>query len=738
MSFSTVFGLERSAALSDALIAPVWVSVNASLIWASWRVSYRLFPADRWFQHIGHSCLIGCATIILVGTVIGSVGLLIPWAYLATVGLLALIAGIALKRSDAGLAPDPQNAPGQFNFSTSLRSVGWADVLVVGVWGSVVSFWICHTVIYGVCCFPSEWDTLMYHLPFVDHWLQSGRLYTPECHMWSNPANNEMIALWVVGPFSGDFLYNLANLPTTLLLACGALGVGRHIGLSFCFRHLAALAVVTHQLTQAHLQGAGNDVAAAGLFLCCLGYVLRYAAWAHRADLLLGVMALGLLAGIKYYALGYALIAILIAVYLITSKFGWRSAVKISAYGLVGLIVFGGYWYLRNLLATGAPLFPFGARTDGDTMADGYPAVWESTFIGNQSPELFDLAMRAIWDVAGPCHWVALLSLPVTASWALVSNTVRTGPGTLKRARAALAVGTIAAVGVWAISPFAVESEPGSLNQMYIKFTPVRYGLCPLSLCVLLFSLAANDLARELGRVVRWAFAAIVPLGIPGRFIRVRVGCVELAFATALAYQWDNQNIHTSSDIFCVNLTGIWDTMIISTVVLFGAIIFALLLAELMRRRRLSRGLFVFLLAGVLVSSAGFAACQSNRWHRDYVPYYDSHLGQGVFRTLTTNSRPGDTICVMDERYYPFFGSARQFHIVQPPTTQSADDWYTSHAHSKCNLLVVRPGIKFKWARIQKYIDNRNDLFRSTLNSQNHRLYVVEALDQSSGSPHEN
>lgn len=707
-------------AVADALIAPVCLVVNGLLIWASWHVSRRFCPADRWFQHLGHTCLIWYATVVLVGTLLGSVGLLIPWLYLSLVGILALVTLVTLGRSDTRQAADIQLGAVQSRGQPFRQSVSWTRVLFLGVWTCVASFWVAHTVIYGVLCFPSEWDTLMYHLPFVDLWLQHGSLYVPEHHLWSNPANNELITLWVVGPFSGDFFYSLSNLPAVFLTVRGALEVGRNIGLSFCFRQLAALAVVTHQMVQVQLQGAGNDMAAAGLFLCCLMYVLRYAARARRPDLLLGVMALGLLAGTKYYALGYALIAILIAVWLIALRLGKWGAVEAAGYGLVGMVVFGGYWYLRNLLVTGTPLYPFGAPTEGDTFADVYPGVWESTFVGNQSPEVFDLAMRAVWDLAGPCHWAALLFLPATAAWVFASAAWGDSPTTFRRARAALAAGAIAAIGVWAVTPFAAESDPGTLNQLRWKYTPVRFGLSSLSLCILVFCLAVEDLARGIGRLTRRTLAALVPYRVLRRLTRFPVVLVRLAFAVALAYQWDNQDLHNSSDVLAISLRGLWDTVLLGSTIVLNTGILVLAIIEVAGRCRLfTRCLSVLLLVAALGFSAVCTAYVSNRWHRDFISYYDSILGKGVFQKLAEINREGGTVCVMDERYYPYFGSARQYRIVQPPPTQSAAKQHNGLAWDECRITVVGPIAKFKWTQTRAYIANHIEKYQ---------LVIVQAL----------
>ena len=44
----------------------------------------------------------------------------------------------------------------------------------------------------GVLRFPTDWDSLMYHIPLIDHWLQDGSLYAPGCAVWYFPGNTKV------------------------------------------------------------------------------------------------------------------------------------------------------------------------------------------------------------------------------------------------------------------------------------------------------------------------------------------------------------------------------------------------------------------------------------------------------------------------------------------------------------------------------------------------------------------
>ncbi len=135
----------------------------------------------------------------------------------------------------------------------------------------------------------------------TDQWLQTRSLYAPRDAFWFNPGNNELVGLWVVAPFSGDFLIGLINLPGAILLSLGSIELARQVGLGRVYAFLAGLAAASTHVIFRQLTDAENDIAVAGLFLVSINYAIRHARSGAPGDLLLGATAIGLLAGIKYY-----------------------------------------------------------------------------------------------------------------------------------------------------------------------------------------------------------------------------------------------------------------------------------------------------------------------------------------------------------------------------------------------------------------------------------------------------
>lgn len=94
-------------------------------------------------------------------------------------------------------------------------------------------------------------------------------------------------------------------------------------------------------------------------------YGLRHGRDGRAADLALTSVCLGLLAGVKYYAAGYAALAWLASAMAATIRRGVGRGVVTAGVTALAVLPWGGYWYARNVWATGPPFFSKGF-TPGD------------------------------------------------------------------------------------------------------------------------------------------------------------------------------------------------------------------------------------------------------------------------------------------------------------------------------------------------------------------------------------
>ncbi|OYV72750.1 MAG: hypothetical protein B7Z74_05055, partial [Deltaproteobacteria bacterium 21-66-5] len=503
---------------------------------------------------------------------------------------------------------------------------------------------------------------LMYHIPLVDQWLRVGGLYAPDCEVWYNPSNNELLALWCAAPFSGDFLIGLASLPGAALLALGTIETARALGLRAASAHLAGLAAVSNFVVLRQVVDSENDVAAAGAFMAALAYSLRHARDGRLADLALASAALGLLAGVKYYAIGYAAVAWTALVTVTWLSRGGRGAARAAIAGLVGILLLAGYWYLRNAWLTGLPLYPRGVSPANDPLAEIRPGVWTSTLLGNGRPEVVPLLIESVRKSLGAAHLVACAMAPTAAAWLCLGGLLRKGPS--PKARLVVALTLLAALANWSVIPFCVETTPGSMNMLRGAYLPARFGLCVLTLAVVSFVVLLDDLQGKLrGRVA----VALAGRRSQARWPHptVRVGTAyapHLLFAgLALSQLAPTPFRHLPCNrldalLVGVNL-GLAATMIGSAANLWRSSSSAAWWAPI----------------SIAACSLGIGWL-GERWHAGYAPFYDEFFHTKLFSELAEKPPSETRLCACTYRYYPFLGSHRQFRVSRPlwvPTYES-------------------------------------------------------------------
>jgi len=614
-------------------------------------------------------------------------------------------------------------------------------------WGLLGALFVARVVFDGLLTFPSDWDTLAYHVPLVDHWLRDGTLYVPNCAFWYCPGNNEVLALWMVAPFSGDYLIALNNLPAVILLALAGVQLVASFGVPQTLCHLAGMAIMATEVTRRQMVSAENDLAVAALFLATLVYGVRYARSGKLADVVLASLAFGLLVGVKYYALGYAGVAGLGVIVLAAARRGPRLATRAAAIGLAGALLLGGYWYVRNMCAAGSPLYPKGFTESTDVWGKMRPDTSTSTLAGSGRPEVWPMLGRAVAVKAGPCQFVAAVALPATLVWLAVSAVRRRGRGAFGRLEEAgvgaraeeealsqwekgrscgqsereasgerwlrgwLALLVLLSALVFVKTPNVVETVPGTMNMLRWQYHPVRFSLCSLSLAVVALAVVTDDVALFcLGRSrlpsgtylssgsARWV-AVVRKFGLfhVGRY------AIYGSWVVGVGYQvFSHSGQHTTLD----------HVLLATNVVIAGVLLRFLVTSSVRYERYLA---YVVVLCA-LASAVWGCHWLAERWHRDYARHYDdSYFRVPVLSAIAPLDPKRECICVCDDRYYPFFGSRRQFDVCRPlwlPDSASLRDYLLSR---EVTLLVARnrdASPRRRYERVEQWITEHPDLFQ--------------------------
>lgn len=222
---------------------------------------------------------------------------------------------------------------------------------------------------------PYLWDGLSYHLPNVVEWLQNGRLVifpTPVDRAFY-PANFELFQTYCVLFLHHDVLVDAAGIPFYLLSAAAVFSLARLLHLPPRTAFLAALAYALTPAVLTHATSGNNDLPIALVFLFLVALSADYR---ERRDLLFVRLAWGAVA--LALAVGTKLTIVFLAPGLVVlAAWATRGAAPATrnarpdlgatslVVGALGLSLLAGYWYLRNVLVFGNPIYPAGLSLFG-------------------------------------------------------------------------------------------------------------------------------------------------------------------------------------------------------------------------------------------------------------------------------------------------------------------------------------------------------------------------------------
>ena len=325
-----------------ALGAACLVVVLASLALAAVNVR------RRWLEDWGGAparlseIVIALATLIAILELLGTVG----WFELAPIVAACAVAGAAsvLLTSDARRASRPPR-----------RAAGLAAAgIAVAVTAAVAAEWTGPTLQaydVGIRTFDSVW----YHLPWAASFAQTGHIaplrFTDIEYLTSfYPATAEMLHGLGIVLFGHDTLSPALNLIWAMLVLFAAWCVGRARGAGAAATAGAAIVLATPMMNSSQAGSAANDIV--GMFFLLAAVALVLGGDGRTPALVLAAVATGLAIGTKLSLVAPAL-ALAVGVVAIAPRGRRRTTASIW---LAALLLAGGYWYARNLIAVGNPL----------------------------------------------------------------------------------------------------------------------------------------------------------------------------------------------------------------------------------------------------------------------------------------------------------------------------------------------------------------------------------------------
>ncbi|MGI8902911.1 MAG: hypothetical protein ACR2IP_04500 [Solirubrobacteraceae bacterium] len=441
--------------------------------------------------------VIGLALLIVILQALGTVGLLGLGPVLVACALVGLGSILATGGGFAGIrAGGPSRHTGRRDAQTRASGAAFRDraalALALLISAALVAEWAAPTLQSydaGIHTFDSLW----YHLPWAASFAQTGQItslrFTDVEYLTAfYPATAELLHGLGIVLLARDTLSPALNLAWLGLTALAAYCIGRPRGLGTASLAGAALALATPMMSFSQAGSAANDVL--GVFFLLAALALLANARGQRAPFVLAGLAAGLAVSVKLSLLAPVL-ALTIAVTALARPCGRRAS---AALWLAPLLLGGGFWYGRNLIAVGNPL-PWSSLGILPTPA---PPLQEHTafsiahYLGD--PHLLGQVVGRVLEpglAAGLGPW-----WPAILAGAVVGPLLCLLPGAQRHVRIAGLV-ALASLGAYLITPESAAGPAG--NPLGFAFN-LRYAAPALTL-----SLAVLPLTPVLGGARRRA-----------------------------------------------------------------------------------------------------------------------------------------------------------------------------------------------------------------------------------------
>jgi hypothetical protein len=330
-------------------------AIVAALVLGALRVRARLLPGWSGAPARVAEAVIAIAALIWVAELLGAAGIYTEGALIA--GCLAAGGGAALVaggRRPGAMAAPPETPPAPPPERVAVLLAAAIGVLVIAHWSVPVRTSLTHGM-YG-------YDTTWYHMPFAARFVQdasvTGLHFTSTSFLsWFYPANSELVHSVGILLTGRDYVSPLLNVGWLGLAMLAAWCIGRPWGLGPA--SLIGASVVFGAGVFGDQPGEARNDIPGTFFLLASGALLVNAAAARpglrrleigAAPVALASLAAGLAIGTKLSFLapvGALTLAIVVA---------GRPRWPVTGTWLAGLLAGGGFWFVRNLIATGNPL----------------------------------------------------------------------------------------------------------------------------------------------------------------------------------------------------------------------------------------------------------------------------------------------------------------------------------------------------------------------------------------------
>ena len=222
-------------------------------------------------------------------------------------------------------------------------------------------------------------DGPIYHLYFAARWWKAGRLFLVAAPFGENaatyfPANGDAWFAWLMVSWGGDRLAKVGQAPFLFLAAAAVFRMARTLGASRNSAIISTCWFVTSTPFLIFSFEPNVDTLFVAFYLIAVSFFLGYLRQeSGTSAVILGGLAAGIAMGTKPVGVVFVVPLLLIligAIGIRARSVGRTLAAALPALGCT--LVTSGFWYGRNLLLTGNPLYPLNLELFGRTILPGW------------------------------------------------------------------------------------------------------------------------------------------------------------------------------------------------------------------------------------------------------------------------------------------------------------------------------------------------------------------------------
>lgn len=227
-------------------------------------------------------------------------------------------------------------------------------------------------IIYLGIIFPAlDYDGYSYHLTFTGYVIQNHTFFDPPTSLpWliGYPKGGEFTQAWSAILLHNDILTDLSQIPFVLLGIYALYQITVTLGASKRHARFAALLFFFLPIVLNQLKTTYVDVMLTAIFFAAVALIIQLRL--GKLDLVLLGIAFSLLLAIKSTGLLFLLVLAPLLVWKLYSQRDARSGGMAENYVkpltlVAAPMLFGLYWYVKNYVTYGTPIYPFGFKVLG-------------------------------------------------------------------------------------------------------------------------------------------------------------------------------------------------------------------------------------------------------------------------------------------------------------------------------------------------------------------------------------